>query len=216
MNVPVQITYRNVPANPVVEKWIKEQAQKLEGFYQPIIALRTALEMPHRHRAKGSSYHVRIDLRVPGAELLVNRRSNARNQARQAGKAEVTKSLQLATGLAGLRSAIDDAFHVAARRLQDYARRQSGRVKTHETPSGALVTTLLPEKGYGFITTQDGREIYFHKQSVLNQGFGRLRIGTPVRFVEEQGEKGPQASTVRIVRKPGPGHRLAEAPVAAS
>jgi cold shock CspA family protein len=59
----------------------------------------------------------------------------------------------------------------------------------------------LPDEGYGFLATEDGREFYFNKQSVLNRGFARLQVGTGVTFVEEQGEKGPQASTVRIISK---------------
>jgi cold shock CspA family protein len=54
---------------------------------------------------------------------------------------------------------------------------------------------------FGFIATADGREIYFHKNSVLNGGFARLKPGTAVAFAEEDGEKGPQASTVRLLGK---------------
>lgn len=48
------------------------------------------------------------------------------------------------------------------------------------------------------LATPDGREIYFHWHSVLHPGFDCLAVGTKVRFVEEPGEKGPQASTVAI------------------
>jgi cold shock CspA family protein len=65
------------------------------------------------------------------------------------------------------------------------------------------VNRLFPEEGYGFLETPDGREIYFHRHSVLYPGFDRLAIGTEVRFVEEPGEKGPQASTVAIAGIPG-------------
>jgi len=61
-----------------------------------------------------------------------------------------------------------------------------------------IVSTLFPERGYGFLTTTDGKEFYFHKNSVLGDKFKNLRIGTKVRFVEELGEKGPQASTVKV------------------
>jgi cold shock CspA family protein len=56
----------------------------------------------------------------------------------------------------------------------------------------------MGDEGYGFLTTDDGREVYFHKDSVLNQGFQRLKLGARVIFAEEQGDKGPQASTVKI------------------
>jgi cold shock CspA family protein len=87
------------------------------------------------------------------------------------------------------------------RRLEDHSRRQRGSVKTHEGPPQARVSRLFPEEGYGFLETPDGAEIYFHRNSVLGAGFDRLEIGAEVRYVMEQGEKGPQASTVIIVGK---------------
>ena len=97
--------------------------------------------------------------------------------------------------------AIRDAFDATQRRLADYAQRQRGDVKPREAPPVVRVTKLFPTEGYGFITTLDGREIYFHKNSVLNDAFDRLEVGSEVQYVEEEGEKGPQASTVRLVRK---------------
>ena len=58
---------------------------------------------------------------------------------------------------------------------------------------------LFPEDGYGFLRTLDDREIFFHRNSVVNGEFKRLAVGTEVSFVEELGEKGPQASTVKLV-----------------
>ena len=63
------------------------------------------------------------------------------------------------------------------------------------------MSKILPQEGYGFLASDDGREIYFHKNSVLGRAFPRLKVGTTVRFVEEAGEKGPQASTVRVISK---------------
>jgi cold shock CspA family protein/ribosome-associated translation inhibitor RaiA len=201
MKIPLQITFRNMEPSPIVEEWIRAEADKLETFHSSIMGCRVVVEIPHRHRINGMLYHIRIDLTVPGGELVIKRQANPRNQARQAGKIEATKSLEKESPHKDLRLAIDDAFRSTGRRLQDYARRQSGHVKKHEIPLEARVTKLLPDEGYGFLTTEDGREIYFHKQSVLNRGFARLRVGTAVAFVEEQGDKGPQASTVRIIGK---------------
>ena len=116
---------------------------------------------------------------VPGAELVVTRQEN--------------EELQVA---------IRDAFNAAQRRLRDYARRQRGEVKTLETPPQAVVSQLFAAEGYGFLSTPDGRGIYFHRHSVLAPGFDQLAIGTEVRFAEELGDKGPQASTVTMVSKP--------------
>jgi cold shock CspA family protein len=68
---------------------------------------------------------------------------------------------------------------------------------------GAVVTKLFRDEGYGFIKTREGRDIYFHRNSVLHHDFDRLTIGTAVRFEEEEGEKGPQATSVQVVDKPG-------------
>jgi cold shock CspA family protein len=89
---------------------------------------------------------------------------------------------------------------LTARQLEDYVRRQRGDVKAHELAPLARVSQLFPQEGYDFLATPDGREIYFHRHIVLHDGFDRLAIGTEVTFVEEEeGKKGPQASTVRPV-----------------
>ncbi|RPH77163.1 MAG: cold shock domain-containing protein [Nitrospiraceae bacterium] len=74
-----------------------------------------------------------------------------------------------------------------------------GLTKQHEPSTRAKVAKLFPETGYGFLEAPNGREIYFHRNSVLDGGFENLRIGSNVHFVEEPGEHGPQASTVKLV-----------------
>ena len=88
----------------------------------------------------------------------------------------------------------------ARRRLEDFAREQRGVVKTHEVPAHGEVVELEKVDGYGFIQAGENR-IYFHRASVLDDAFDEITVGTPVTFVEERGEKGPQASTVRILGK---------------
>jgi cold shock CspA family protein len=203
MQVPLQITFRNMESSPRIKEWIRAEAERLETFYSQIMGCRVAVEVPHRHHRKGSRYRVRIDLTLPGGEVVIKRQPNIRDRVKQRGEAQASKSLEVATPNKNLRLAIDDAFRVAVRRLQDYARRQNGRVKTHEPAPAARVSRLFAEKGYGFLMTPDEREIYFHRDSVLNRAFGRLKVGTLVSFVEEKGDKGPQASTVRILGKQG-------------
>ena len=125
-------------------------------------------------------------------------------RARQLGEREIKKNAEVKIPHKNLRTAINDAFKAAGRRLQDYARRQRGDIKTHAPLPEARVSKIVPrERYYGFLTSDDGRDIYFHKNSVLGKAFPRLKVGTIVRFVEEAGEKGPQASTVRVVSKQG-------------
>jgi cold shock CspA family protein len=96
--------------------------------------------------------------------------------------------------------AIREAFDTARRRLEDVAREQRGAVKTHDVPAHGEVVELERADGYGVIQAGENR-IYFHRASVLDDAFDELTIGTAVAFAEEQGEKGPQASTVRILGK---------------
>ena len=161
------------------------------------------VEIPHRHHRKGSPYHIRIDLTVPQGEIVVRREPSLSAQARHLGEREIKKHAEVKTTHKNLRIAIDEAFKAAGRRLQDYARRQRGDTKSHAPLPEARVSKIFPHEGYGFLTSDDGREIYFHKNSVLGRAFPHLKVGTTVSFVEEPGEKGPQASTVRVGTKQG-------------
>jgi len=86
------------------------------------------------------------------------------------------------------------------RRLQDYAREQRGVVKTHELPVQGVVAEISQMDGFGFIKADD-HTVYFTRASVLDGAFDELVPGSPVTFIEEKGEKGPQASTVRALGK---------------
>jgi cold shock CspA family protein/ribosome-associated translation inhibitor RaiA len=200
MILPIQITFRNMESSSTVEEWIREEALKLDEFYDRIMGCRVMVELPGRHHRQGNLYHVRIDLTVPGGELVVKREPSLHAPMQHMRESKVVKHLEVKTPHKELRQAIDDAFKAMGRRLQDYARRQRGDVKTHEPSPRARVNKLLPVEGYGFLETPGGREIYFHRNSVLNGEFDRLKIGMAVIFVEEEGEKGPQASTVKPVR----------------
>ena len=61
-----------------------------------------------------------------------------------------------------------------------------------------------PSRTCGFIEAADGGEIYFHRNAVLDGAFDRLVVGSEVVFVEEEGDKGAQASTVRLIGKHHP------------
>jgi cold shock CspA family protein len=201
MQLPMQITFRNMESSENVKEWIRSEAGKLETFYKPIMGCRVAVEVPHRHKRKGAAYGVRIDLTLPGGEIVVKRAPTLAPRLRQVRETAISKERELDAPRKNLRLAINQAFEAASRRLQDYARRQRREVKTHDPLPVARVQRIFPDEGYGFVTAPDGREIYFHQDSVLNRGFKKLKVGTVVNFAEEKGEKGPQASTVRIAGK---------------
>jgi len=204
MEIPLQITFRNMAPSEAVESAIRDKAFKLDSFYDRILSCRVVVEAPHRRHRKGKAYQVRIDLSVPGTELVINRAPKPLKTTKSlASEKELVEAHEPSrhAAHADIYVAIRDAFNAAGRKLQDFARRQSGAVKPHDGQPRGRVTRLFPEAGYGFLETPEGREIYFHSHSVLQPGFDRLDLGSEVYFAEEEGEKGPQASTVQLLSK---------------
>jgi cold shock CspA family protein/ribosome-associated translation inhibitor RaiA len=173
---PLQISARDLALSPVARALVERLAGKLETFYDRITSCHVVIEVAQRYPAGGPiAYNVRLDLAVPGEEIVVRRHPHRE-----------------------LETAIQNAFDVAGRRLQDYVRRRHAVGEGREqTPEGEVVR-LFPYEGYGFIRAPDGREVYFHKHSVLDEAFDRLEVGTRVRYAEEAGEAGPQASSVAV------------------
>ena len=190
----------------MVEAHIREAAEKLDMFCAYIMHCRVLVELPHKHHRKGKRYHVRIDLTMPGAEFVIKRapklisdRSLRFPKAPDDVQLEESRELSKFAAHDDIQLSIRDAFDVVRCKLQDYARRRRGVVKVHEGSAHARVSRLFPEDGFGFLETPAGREIYFHENSVLGFGFNHLAVGTEVHFVEEPGDKGPQATTVTPV-----------------
>jgi cold shock CspA family protein len=183
MRLPLQITFRNMPHSSAIELAISERAGKLDRFSGLIMGCRVVVESRHRHHRQGKLQHVRIELTVPGEEIVVSREPSLHHANED------------------IYVAVRDAFDAARRQLEDYARRHRRKVKVHEEPPRGRIARLDRAKECGFIETPDGREIYFHRNSLVNADFDRLEKGTLVRFHEETGDKGPQASTVHLEGK---------------
>jgi ribosomal subunit interface protein len=190
MKISPEITYRNVEKTNAIDTLIQEKIAKLELVCNYINSCHIAIEKTHDRPRSGSPYRVRIDITVPpGHEIVAQSNPGESNQYDP------------------LDAVIRDAFNAARQQLVKLSERQqeSHRPQNQEAEQDttALVTKLFHDRGYGFLKTLDGREIYFHRNSVLHNDFERLGIGTGVHFSLEMGEEGPQASTVKIVDKPG-------------
>lgn len=182
MQLPLQITFRHMEPSPALEARIRQRAEELDRFHPGIVSCRVVVEAPHRHHEQGKLFAVLIDVTVPGREIVVGHEaSGRRNHAHE--DAHV---------------AVRDAFDAARRQLEDHARSRRGEVKQHAVPDHGRVARLLPDRDCGFIASADGQEIYFHRNSVANDGFASLEVGAEVRFVAQHSEsaQGPQASTV--------------------
>ncbi len=182
---PVQIEVQGFMPSAHVRELIETNMAKLENRHGRVASCRVAIRAPGPHHVIGEPYSVSIWLSLPqGREVKVGPTPNKADQ-RQADVA----------------FAIHDAFRRAMRQLRDQRARLGRQVKKHVSPSIGKVSQIDPGKHFGFLVTADGRELFFHENSVLANGFAKLKPGTSVAYHEEIGEKGPQASTVRIVRR---------------
>ena len=184
MQTPVQIDFQGMDPNVEVRGTIAKHVGQLEERYGRVTAGRVVLKAPGGHHRTGGLYEINIRLSLPeGREVNVGRTAQADERH------------------SDLNFAINDAFKRARRQLQDKSHRLQGKVKVHEAPPTATVARIDASGEFGFLETSDGREIYFHRNSVLNGGFDGLDVGARVTFAEAQGEKGPQASTVKPMGK---------------
>ncbi|HMC13543.1 MAG TPA: ribosome-associated translation inhibitor RaiA [Gallionellaceae bacterium] len=109
MQMPLQITIRDVDHSEALETHIRDKAKKLDEFFDHIMSCRVVVEVPHKHHHQGKQFKVRIDISVPGSEIVVNRDHDE-----------------------DVYVALRDAFDAAKRQLEDYARKLRGGIKTHE------------------------------------------------------------------------------------
>ena len=199
--IPTQINFRGLAHSETIEADIHERIAWLEQFYGGIVRCRVLVEIPHRHRHDGRHFQVRIDITVPGgAPIVVSHEPSLHGPLKDVAEAEHSKDTEIEAVHRYAHVAIHEAFDVARRQLQDFAREQRGVVKTHEVPEHGEIAEIVAVDGHGFIRAGE-RQIYFTRASVLDDAFDELEVGIPVAFVEEKGEKGPQASTVRVLGK---------------
>jgi len=175
MLIPLRIASRSRELSAAEKSAIEDLAGGLEDFYSRIVSCEVHVDGPGRHHRQGT-HRIRIVLGVPSRTIVISRRKSGTFQA-----------------------ALNEAFRAAGRRLEDHARRVRGDVKVRAGALQGRIARLFPDEGYGFLESS-GREIYFHRNCVRAPGFERLAIGTPVRFTEEPGFNGPQASTLTIVK----------------
>lgn len=173
MQVPLQISLHGIGKSDALYNSIRERAEKLERFCDRITSCRVVLELDARHKRHGKPLRVRIDVKVPGEEIVITR--------------EHDEDVQVA---------LRDAFHAARRRLEDRTRERRGDVKQHAPVLSGRVDRLDAEQGFGFIVGEDGRDFYFSRENVVDPDFDRLAVGTPVHFLEEAAAEGAQAKRV--------------------
>ncbi len=175
MKTQLKLAIEGTTITEPMKELIEERFSRLDRYYDRITGCTVAVTESKQGQRSGRFYSLRVAVTVPKGTIVVNR---------QKGDT--------------LYVAVREAFDAVRRRVQDYARLMRGQIKNHAEPDVARVVDLDPNEGFGFIETLDGRELYFHRNSVVDGAFARLKPGTLVHFAEGQGVKGPQASTVRL------------------
>jgi cold shock CspA family protein/ribosome-associated translation inhibitor RaiA len=181
MPVPLELQFHNLDRSPTIEAEVQKHVAKLEKFASHLMSCRVTIEAPHKRHEQGNLFAVRVDLRYAGGEVVASRAPEQHHAHED------------------WRVALRDAFRAARRQLQDRTRLSRGQVKPHVAPPHGRIASLDAERDCGRITTSDGREIYFHRNSLVGTSFDQLTVGAEVRFEEELGEQGPQASSVHVL-----------------
>ncbi|MCF7916753.1 MAG: cold shock domain-containing protein [Candidatus Omnitrophica bacterium] len=187
MQKPVEISFRKIARTPEIDALIQEGIGHLERICDYIIGCKIAIEKTQKYQDRGNPYRVRIDLTVPPKHEIVAKREPSRGDMHQP-----------------LPGVIHETFEAARGQLRELVQRQRRDVKRHSLQkANGYVKKIYPDQGYGFLTNLKGEDVYFHKNSVLHDDFKRLVEGVGVRYNHEMGQKGPQASSLKIVDKPG-------------
>ncbi len=136
MTAPIQITYRNMQPSQAVTARISHEAAKLDRYFPRITSCRVVVEAPHRHHKRGELFHLRIELGVPGVDIVIRHEPTLHRMLSHADFTKWSKHFEVHTPHKDVYVTIRDAFKAARRRLEDHARRLRGDVKMHlRTPA---------------------------------------------------------------------------------
>ncbi|SHO52699.1 HPF/RaiA family ribosome-associated protein [Desulfopila aestuarii] len=182
MQTPVQIQFINMDSSEAVEQAIEKHAAKLEQMFPDIQSCRVRIEAPSKKKTKGGLFHTRIEIKLPGKEIAVNRNPDLHHSYTDAYVS------------------IRDAFKSAQRQLEAQVKKIQGKVKLHEeSGSTGKISSLYLDNDCGWITSSDGYEIYFHRNSLLSDNFDSLSVGMAVQYIEHEDSEELRASSVRVI-----------------
>ena len=171
MSIPLEITMLDIEKTAPIEERIQQKVEKMSQYYDRIESCKVVVEEPQKHKHQGKIYNVRIEVNVPGKQLIVNKHPNE-----------------------DLYVAIRDSFLAMYRQVEDYSQKLRGETKTHFDMKRGSIDRLFAD--YGFIRTPEGAEYYFHESNVQSPAFDELKIGSLVSFIEVQSGDTLQAGHV--------------------
>jgi cold shock CspA family protein/ribosome-associated translation inhibitor RaiA len=181
MQTPPQVSFDDLPVNDRVRAAAFDHVAALERLWDRITGCHVVIAQPHRHHRQGRLWSVRVELVVPGGEIVVNH-EHQQDHAHE----DVFVALR-------------DAFEATERQLEEHVRHLREAEKARPERPHGRISQIFPLQGYGFIKTSDGRDVYFHRNALSDRDYATADIGAPVWFSEEQGDDGPQAIHVEVL-----------------
>jgi cold shock CspA family protein/ribosome-associated translation inhibitor RaiA len=186
MESPLEIAFHNLQPSPAIEAELRKHVDKIEHRFGRLTGCRVSVEKLHNQHRTGNLFEVHITLSVPGhgRDLAVSRPPQRARE--RFANPDVHVSIR-------------DAFAAAERQLEAF----KGRVRSDITPPSASalngqVALIEPGADHGFILNSVGSQLYFHRDSVTNADFEKLKQGDTVHYVEEEGDTGPVATKIRL------------------
>ncbi len=177
MQVPAQVTFRNLAHSDSVKEHIDEKIDKLQQMCHSIVACHVVVEFENKNQHRGNLHNTHITITVPGQELVTKLNHNE-----------------------DMYVSIRDAFDDMTRKLREYIKELRDG-KSHQSLLYGKIVRLFNGDGFGFIESDDGTEYYFNANHVAHPDFQKLSIGMPVHFIQEMGHDGPQAHRVKVIEK---------------
>jgi len=171
--LPLQLTMRDMANSQALEATIRKKTEKLKTYYDRITSCRVVIETVQKHKHQGKLFNIRIDVTVPGKELVSTRKSNQ-----------------------DIYIAIREGFNAMFRQLEEHSRKRHGRVKSHNHVKHGYITRIVMEEGYGFIEDVLGDQYYFSVTNTSHPSFEKFMVGDAVEFRPEILSGGLQAHHV--------------------
>jgi len=187
MQVPLEIAFQNVDVQEWAENDIRERVADLERIYDRIVSCRVRVQQRASNRRSSIPPVVHIDIGLPGQNDIVVSQEPER----------LLQKFQHPD----LHNAIHEAFRVAEQRLISVKEQQTQRSQEWQAEDIKLagqVAEIVPARDFGFLLTNTGGLLYFHREAVTVGDFDMLEPGDEVYYSESDGDTGPTATNVRI------------------
>jgi cold shock CspA family protein len=185
METPLQIDFQGLSPSPALGETIREKAAQINKRYGRITACRVVVKSPGQHHRQGL-FEVHIHMTLPGGrEVAVGKLPHADER------------------YANALFAVKDTFKRARRQLDEKTGKMEDAPRAGPPPILAATTGRVARlfEDYGFVETDDGDELYFHRNAVAGKAFSQLAEGSRVSFAVEDGPQGPQAARVKAVER---------------